>query len=272
MFVFRSYTLVFCLPPPPPPPPPPLSPSLCQVVMNSLCPVWDEEFVYNTSEKELLAERVLEVTIWDFDKRGSNDFIGGIRVGPSRSGSASQGPDWMDSFGEELSHWQMVLSRPGEWVEQWHTLRPRMDRPITFLPEKPLSRELSPVQERLSPTPEEDEAKSGSSSPVLPQSRSSSVSVVGEKKSTDSAAQSSTLLSTREQAKPSGHKPSSLVKSKKKKNEETEVVVGSSERLQQTQSHSPSPIPQLLVTSESIDVEEGGATRPPTSSTGLSVS
>ncbi|CAI8048698.1 Synaptotagmin-like protein 5 [Geodia barretti] len=183
-----------------------------QVVMNSLCPVWDEEFVYKTSEKELAGERVLEVTIWDFDKRGSNDFIGGLRIGPARGGSPSQGPDWMDSFGEELSHWQTVLSRPGEWVEQWHTLRPRMDRPITSLPEKPRSRELSPVQERLSPPLEEEEEKylrlrSGSSSPVLPQARS--------------------------------------------------------EKPLQTQSHSPSPIPQLLVTSEPMGDEEAG--RPTTS-------
>ena len=186
--------------------------------MNSLCPVWDEEFVYKTSEKELVGERVLEVTIWDFDKRGSNDFIGGLRIGPARNGSPSQGPDWMDSFGEELSHWQTVLSSPGEWVEQWHTLRPRMDRPIRSLPEKPRSRELSPVQERLSPPLEEEEEKylrlrSGSSSPVLPQARS--------------------------------------------------------EKPLQTQSHSPSPIPQLLVTSEPMGDEEAGR---PTTSTPFSVS
>jgi hypothetical protein len=237
-----------------------------QVVMNSLCPVWEEEFVYKTSEKELVGERVLEVTIWDFDKRGSNDFIGGLRIGPARSGSASQGPDWMDSFGEELSHWQMVLSRPGEWFEQWHTLRPRMDRPITSLPEKPRSRELSPVQERLSPPLEEEEddlqAKSGSSSPVLPQARSSSVSA-GEKKPTEIAAKSSTLPSMGDQTKPNARKPSPLMKSKKKREE---VVVGSSEQPLQTQSHSPSPIPQLLVTSESIEEECGR----PTTSTALS--
>lgn len=129
---------------------------LLQVVMNSLAPVWNEEFVYKASLKELTGERVLEVTVWDYDKRGSNDFIGGLRLGPKPSGTPHV--EWMDSIGEEAAHWEAVLARPGEWVEQWHTLRPKMDH-VTVLPQKPpsLRRELSPVDEGQSPTGEEGE-------------------------------------------------------------------------------------------------------------------
>lgn len=92
------------------------------IVKNSLCPVWNEDFEYRyLNLKELKTERVLEVTVWDFDRRGSNDFIGGLRLGPS-----SKNKEWMDSIDEELGHWEEVLAHPGEWVERWHTLRSSM--------------------------------------------------------------------------------------------------------------------------------------------------
>ena len=92
------------------------------IVNNSLCPVWNEDFEYRyLNLKELKTERVLEVTVWDFDRRGSNDFIGGLRLGPS-----SKHKEWMDANDEEVGHWEEVLAHPGEWVERWHTLRSSM--------------------------------------------------------------------------------------------------------------------------------------------------
>lgn len=92
------------------------------IVKNSLCPVWNEDFEYKfLNLKELKNERVLEVTVWDFDRRGSNDFIGGLRLGPP-----SKHKEWMDSVGEEVEHWEEVLACPGEWVERWHNLRSSM--------------------------------------------------------------------------------------------------------------------------------------------------
>lgn len=132
------------------------------VVKNTVNPVWNEEFVYKCSLKELTKRRVLEVTVWDFDKRGSNEFIGGLHLGPA-SGQLPHPKEWMDSFGEEVSHWEAMLSHPGEWAEQWHTLRPKMDH-VTALPQKPLAtgRELSPVQETSPPV--EGAGEGGSSS------------------------------------------------------------------------------------------------------------
>lgn len=93
-----------------------------EIVKDSLSPVWNEEFEYKfLNLKELKTERVLEVTVWDFDRRGSNDFIGGLRLGPP-----SKHVEWMDSVGEEVEHWEEVLARPGEWVERWHNLRSSM--------------------------------------------------------------------------------------------------------------------------------------------------
>jgi hypothetical protein len=92
------------------------------VIKNNLNPVWEEKFTYeNVSLEELLHERVLEISVWNYEKSG-NTFIGGVRVGPS-PGSAAKPKNWMDSIGDEVTHWEDMLARPGEWVEQWHTLR-----------------------------------------------------------------------------------------------------------------------------------------------------
>ena len=95
------------------------------VIKNNLNPVWEEQFTYKVALEELSRERVLEVTVWDFHKQG-NDFIGGLRLGPA-PGRAAKHKEWMDSIGEEISHWEAMLAHPGEWVEQWHTLRTTMD-------------------------------------------------------------------------------------------------------------------------------------------------
>ena len=96
------------------------------VIKNRSDPVWEEMVTYEKVVLEdMVRERVLEVTVWDWDKKG-NSFIGGLRIGPSADGS-SRNRQWTDSIGDEVSHWEMVLAQPGEWVEQWHTLRTTMD-------------------------------------------------------------------------------------------------------------------------------------------------
>ena len=145
-----------------------------KIIKNSLNPVWNEQFTYeNICLEDLTAGRVLEVTVWDFDRRGSNDFIGGLRIGPPPGSAAAGGKpkDWMDSIGDEVTHWEDMLVRPGEWVEQWHVLRPSMQplgkRPATSAwSPKPRKKELSPVQE-LSPTHESEEEESSSPPPVM---------------------------------------------------------------------------------------------------------
>ena len=125
-----------------------------KVIKNNLNPVWDEEFKYDfLTVNELSTERVLEVTVWDFDRRGSNDFIGGLRLGPA-PGRATKPKEWMDSIGEEVTHWETALSRPGEWVEFSHTLRPTM-HPLKKhgSPAGVRKSSLSPVKE-MSPTHE----------------------------------------------------------------------------------------------------------------------
>ena len=96
------------------------------VIKNNLNPIWEEKFAYkNVSREELLQKRTLEINIWSNDKSG-NKLIGCLHLGPGSS-STCKPKDWMDSIGDEMSHWQNMLDHPGEWVEQWHMLRTNLN-------------------------------------------------------------------------------------------------------------------------------------------------
>lgn len=49
------------------------------VVKRSTNPVWNYTFVYEDVSLSELAERALELTIWDHDRLASNEFLGGVR-------------------------------------------------------------------------------------------------------------------------------------------------------------------------------------------------
>ncbi len=97
-----------------------------RVIQANSDPIWEESFTYEKlSLEELVSERGLEVTVWDFNKGSSNEFIGGLRIGPAPS--VGKRKEWMDSIGEELRQWESVVSNPGQWTNTWHTLRTTMD-------------------------------------------------------------------------------------------------------------------------------------------------
>lgn len=49
------------------------------VVKRTVNPVWNYTFVYEDVTLNELAERALELTIWDHDRLASNEFLGGVR-------------------------------------------------------------------------------------------------------------------------------------------------------------------------------------------------
>lgn len=42
-------------------------------------PVWNHTFIYKDVSLQELAERGLELTVWDHDRIASNEFLGGVR-------------------------------------------------------------------------------------------------------------------------------------------------------------------------------------------------
>ncbi|XP_076248913.1 uncharacterized protein LOC143188497 isoform X3 [Calliopsis andreniformis] len=89
-------------------------------------PVWGHTFIYKDVSLQELAERGLELTIWDHDRIASNEFLGGVRFNLGTGKHYGKPVDWMDATGRELSLWQSMLERPNFWVEGAVTLRPNL--------------------------------------------------------------------------------------------------------------------------------------------------
>ena len=64
--------------------------------MNSCQPQWNQSFIYSGIRPPELRSRILEVTVWDYDRFGSNEFLGEINIdlGLTASGNASEEPMW----------------------------------------------------------------------------------------------------------------------------------------------------------------------------------
>ncbi|XP_066600781.1 uncharacterized protein [Prorops nasuta] len=89
-------------------------------------PVWGHTFVYKDVSLQELAERGLELTVWDHDRIASNEFLGGVRFNLGTGKHHGKPVDWMDATGRELSLWQSMLERPNFWVEGAVALRPNL--------------------------------------------------------------------------------------------------------------------------------------------------
>ncbi|XP_054158225.1 uncharacterized protein LOC128956532 isoform X2 [Oppia nitens] len=96
-------------------------------VMKKTCsPKWNHTFIFDDLSELDLSQRCLELTIWDYDKITSNDFLGGVRLGLGQGKCEGHPCDWMDSIGDEVALWQQMLSRPNMWVYGELHLRPSM--------------------------------------------------------------------------------------------------------------------------------------------------
>ena len=106
-----------------------------KALQGTLFPIWEEQLIYEkVSKEDLMTKRVLEVTVWDSHRGSSNQLLGGFRLGPSPIGiGLTKRPEYMDCIGKEISHWEEMMRKPGEWVTYWHSLRDSMDpRDITY--------------------------------------------------------------------------------------------------------------------------------------------
>ncbi|XP_046848226.1 synaptotagmin-like protein 4 isoform X3 [Xenia sp. Carnegie-2017] len=93
------------------------------VVKKSLNPKWNYHFIYDNLTHEELMDRVLELTVWDFDRGSSNEFLGGVRLG---LGAGIQ--EWDDASSEEQAAWNKMLNNQNEWNEISLTLRDHMGK------------------------------------------------------------------------------------------------------------------------------------------------
>lgn len=48
---------------------------------NTLDPRWNQSFYYCPLRRPELKTRSLEITVWDYDRYGANDFLGEVSLG-----------------------------------------------------------------------------------------------------------------------------------------------------------------------------------------------
>ncbi|KAJ3667174.1 hypothetical protein Zmor_002574 [Zophobas morio] len=97
------------------------------VAKRTVNPVWNHTFIYDDVTLQELAERCLELTVWDHDRLASNEFLGGVRFSLGTGKHYGKTVDWMDATGKELTLWKSMLERPNFWVEGCLSLRPTLD-------------------------------------------------------------------------------------------------------------------------------------------------
>ncbi|XP_041946239.1 synaptotagmin-2 isoform X1 [Alosa sapidissima] len=83
------------------------------VKKNTLNPYFNESFSFEIP-LEQMQKILVVVTVFDYDKIGSNDAIGKLFIGSKASGT-------------EMKHWADMLANPRRPIAQWHPLRPEED-------------------------------------------------------------------------------------------------------------------------------------------------
>uniref|UniRef100_A0A8C6NI10 Synaptotagmin-like protein 4 n=1 Tax=Nothobranchius furzeri TaxID=105023 RepID=A0A8C6NI10_NOTFU len=99
------------------------------VVKKSLNPQYNSTFVYKELTLEQLKEMCLELTVWDREAMLSNEFLGGVRLSSGKGIIKVEKEEVvLDSAGEEVSLWQMMMQYPDSWAEGTLTLRSTMGK------------------------------------------------------------------------------------------------------------------------------------------------
>lgn len=91
-----------------------------QIKKATLFPEFHEQFYYEMRASEA-GQRTLEVTVWDFDRGPSNDFIGGLTLGA-------------DAKAERRELWLAVFRPPFRRIEAWFQLSSRNEDAVSSTP------------------------------------------------------------------------------------------------------------------------------------------
>jgi len=80
---------------------------------KTLNPVFNEAFSLPVTMTEL-AQKTLDISVWDKDVGKHDDFIGGLQLG-------------IQSKGDRLRHWYDCVKNPGSSFQRWHKLTPEQE-------------------------------------------------------------------------------------------------------------------------------------------------
>ncbi|CAH8668389.1 unnamed protein product [Schistosoma rodhaini] len=93
-----------------------------KVVRKNNNPEWNQAIIYRDIILNSLNEIGIEISVWDYDRFSSNDFLGGCRI---NCGSRNQ--PWLDAMDAEKSAWLAMCERPNIWIEATIQLRSNLN-------------------------------------------------------------------------------------------------------------------------------------------------
>ncbi|CAB4070207.1 SYTL [Lepeophtheirus salmonis] len=73
-------------------------------------PKWEQTISWDDVTLAELSDRSLEITVWDHDRLGHNEMIGGLRFNNGSGKHQHRFVNWMDSSGKEVTLWQQIYS------------------------------------------------------------------------------------------------------------------------------------------------------------------
>uniref|UniRef100_T1KMI0 C2 domain-containing protein n=1 Tax=Tetranychus urticae TaxID=32264 RepID=T1KMI0_TETUR len=103
------------------------------VIKKTINPRWNHTFEFDDVTTNGLKDRCLELTVWDYDKLTSNDFLGGVRLSLGQGVYDGKPVDWLDSSEEEMMLWKQMLDRTDMWVYGELCLRSSLQSRATLL-------------------------------------------------------------------------------------------------------------------------------------------
>lgn len=81
---------------------------------NTIDPVFNESINFNITPQQLENTSIV-VTVWDYNSKSKDDFVGRVVLGKYGSGP------------HEYTHWNRMLTSQRSAVAQWHSLRSRQE-------------------------------------------------------------------------------------------------------------------------------------------------
>ncbi|XP_014785596.1 synaptotagmin-17 [Octopus bimaculoides] len=81
---------------------------------NTIDPVFNESINFNVSPRQL-ANASLVVSVWDYNSKSKDDFVGRIVLGKMATGP------------HEITHWSRMVQSQRSAIAQWHSLRTRQE-------------------------------------------------------------------------------------------------------------------------------------------------
>ncbi|XP_066445412.1 protein piccolo [Eleutherodactylus coqui] len=96
-------------------------------VQKSLNPEWNQTVIYKSISMEQLKKKTLEVTVWDYDRFSSNDFLGEVLIDLSNASYLDNMPRWypLKEQSESIDHAKSHASHSSQQVPKPSVIKSR---------------------------------------------------------------------------------------------------------------------------------------------------